>query len=307
MAGGGRREVVGGAAGDDLREAGGLRQEGAVTEVSGGARREVSGGGAAGSLRQETDAADVAGGGRQQAGDEALPGARHGAAASGGSGQQGTEAPSGSCDSSPQGGGGTSEPGNAVVRIETVLADVAAQPLAEVVPQADLVWAASMVHHLPDQQAGIDGLASALKPGGVLAVAEGGLELQTLPWDLGVGAPGLERRLLAAREQWFGEMRAGMEGSVRMPYGWTTALSRAGLREIGSFSALVEHPAPTTETVRRFVVRHVARLVEALEERISDDDREAARRLLDSEGAGYLGDRDDLYVLGTRTVHTGRR
>ncbi|SFJ85313.1 Methyltransferase domain-containing protein [Amycolatopsis sacchari] len=193
------------------------------------------------------------------------------------------------------------------VRIEAVRADVAGRALGEIVPSADLVWAAAMVHHLPDQQAGISALASALAPGGLLAVAEGGLQTQTLPWDVGVGAPGLERRLLAIGDEWFGEMRSGMDGSVRMPYGWTTALTRAGLRSVGSFTALVDHPAPTTDLVRRFVLGHLTRLAETVDDRMSEDDRNAVRLLLDPEGPDYLGNRDDLYVLGTRTVHIGRK
>ncbi|GAA4660125.1 class I SAM-dependent methyltransferase [Amycolatopsis dongchuanensis] len=193
------------------------------------------------------------------------------------------------------------------VRIEAVRADVAGRALGEIVPPADLVWAAAMVHHLPDQQAGISALASALAPGGLLTVAEGGLQTQTLPWDVGVGAPGLERRLLAIGDEWFGEMRSGMDGSVRMPYGWTTALTRAGLRSVGSFTALVDHPAPTTDLVRRFVLGHLTRLAETVDDRMSEDDRNAVRLLLDPEGPDYLGNRDDLYVLGTRTVHIGRK
>lgn len=193
------------------------------------------------------------------------------------------------------------------VEIGTIRADVAAHPLGELVPSADLVWAASMIHHLPDQQAGVTGLASALSPGGVLAVAEGGLETQSLPWDLGIGEPGLERRLMAARDEWFGEMRASMDGVARMPYGWTTALDRAGLVDVGSFTALIDHPTPATDVVREFVIGRLSRLVETVDDRISDEDREIVHRLLNPKSPDYLGNRDDLCVLGTRTVHFGRK
>jgi hypothetical protein len=149
-------------------------------------------------------------------------------------------------------------------------------------------------------------LVRALRPGGVLAVAEGGLETQCLPWEFGVGKPGFERRLLAVRDDWFGEMRATMDGAVPMPYGWPVALRRAGLADVGSFSRLIDHPAPTTEAVRRFVVQHTTRLAETVGDRISEDDRQTADRLLDPTSPDYLGHRDDLYVLGARTVHFGR-
>lgn len=193
------------------------------------------------------------------------------------------------------------------VEIVTIRADLAGQSLSELVPAADLIWAASMVHHLPDQQAGVSSFAAALAPGGILAIAEGGLETQTLPWDLGVGRPGLERRLRAARDDAFGEMRNSMDGSVRMPYGWTSSLAQAGLREVSSFSSLIDHPAPTTAPVRDYVIRTLGDLAELLDERITDEDREAVHKLLDPAGPDYLGRRDDLYVLGTRTIHFGRR
>lgn len=193
------------------------------------------------------------------------------------------------------------------VEIDTVHADVAEQPLSDVVPAADLIWAASMVHHLPDQQAGISAFAAALTPGGVLAVAEGGLEKQTLPWDLGVGRPGLERRLRAARDDDFGEMRDSIDGTVRMPYGWTTAVARAGLHDVSSFSSLVDHSAPPTAPVLEYVINGLSELAESVDDRITDEDRETVRKLLDPAGPDYIGHRDDLYVLATRTVHFGRK
>ena len=92
-----------------------------------------------------------------------------------------------------------------------------------------------------------------------------------------------------------------------MPYGWTTALRRAGLVDVGSFSALIDHPAPPDDAVRDFVVARITQLAEGLAEGLGEDDREAARRLLDPADEHYLGHRDDLFVLGTRTVHYGRR
>jgi hypothetical protein len=147
----------------------------------------------------------------------------------------------------------------------------------------------------------------ALSPAAVCsALAEGGLETRCLPWDLGVGDPGLELRLLAARDDWFGDMRARMAGVVRMPYGWNAALNRAGLVGVGSFSYLSDHPAPPTEAVRGFVVDRFAWLVETVGDRLAAEDRDNARRLLDPADPEYLGGREDLHVLGSRTVHFGR-
>ncbi|NIH85267.1 methyltransferase domain-containing protein [Amycolatopsis granulosa] len=193
------------------------------------------------------------------------------------------------------------------VRIQRVHADVASTGLGRLVPAADLVWAAAMVHHLPDQQAGVSGLATALKPGGMLALVEGSPPTYCLPWDLGIGEPGLERRLLAARDRWFGQMRAGMPGAVGMPYGWNIALAKAGLERVGSFSHLIDRPAPPDETVRNYVLEHIEWLGSAGDDLVTQEDRDVLRRLLDPAGPHYLGKRDDLYVLGTQTVHFGFR
>ena len=115
-------------------------------------------------------------------------------------------------------------------RVELVVADLGdgVEPLRAHGP-ADLVWASASVHHVGDQQAAVAALASLLGPGGRLALAEGGLPTRRLPWDVGVGEPGLEVRLEAAQDRWFARMRAALPGSVPMPYGWTEALRRAGL------------------------------------------------------------------------------
>ena len=196
--------------------------------------------------------------------------------------------------------------GGPEVRLETVVADVADGHLRELVPPADLVWASAMVHHLPDQQAGIAELAAALRPGGKLAIVEGGLQMQCLPWDLGIGEPGLEYRLLAARDAWFGELRAGMTDSVPLPYGWNLALGKAGLTEVSAFSFLNDHPAPGSDTLRDFIADRVDWLAHVTGDRISEADRETVARLTDPGDPAYLGARDDVFILGTRTVHYGR-
>jgi SAM-dependent methyltransferase len=72
---------------------------------------------------------------------------------------------------------------------------------------AGLVWASGVVHHVADQQAAVIELADLLAPGGTLALVEGGLPLRCLPHDPGVGRPGLEARLDAARARWFDDLR----------------------------------------------------------------------------------------------------
>jgi SAM-dependent methyltransferase len=196
--------------------------------------------------------------------------------------------------------------GEPSVRVEAVAADIAGADLSAVAPPADLIWASGVVHHLPDQQAGVNRLAGALRHGGLLALGEGGLDTRCLPWDLGVGEPGLEGRLIALHSEWFAALRAGMAGSVDMPYGWSTALERAGLTEVSSFAMVFDHPAPAPRLVREYVVDRVEWLAESASESLDDGDRETVRQLLDPDGPHYLGTREDLYLLGTQAVHHGR-
>ncbi|MRH86374.1 methyltransferase domain-containing protein [Nocardia sp. SYP-A9097] len=192
------------------------------------------------------------------------------------------------------------------VSIETVLVDAAADSVLDAVSQADLVWASRMVHHLPDQQAGTDRLAKLVRTGGWLALAEGGLPLRCLPWDLGVGTAGLQDRLLAVRDEFFGRMRAEITGTVPMPYGWGTALTRAGLTEVSSFSVLTDQPTATPE-VRESVTNWLDGLRNRMSDNITADDRKALDLLLDPAADTYIGARDDIFLLGATTIHLGRR
>lgn len=196
---------------------------------------------------------------------------------------------------------------DSAVHVETVIADVGTDEASALFPHADLIWAASVLHHLPDQQAAVNGLGRALRPGGRLAVAEGGLDPKSLPWDIGVGRPGLEGRLSAAREAWFEELRATMPGAIGMPYGWASSLRHAGLSDVSSFTYLMDHPAPAGTKVLEFVLERFAWYLEIAADRVSEEDLEVVRRLLDPDSSDYLGLRDDVYLLAARTVHTGRR
>jgi SAM-dependent methyltransferase len=193
------------------------------------------------------------------------------------------------------------------VKVRTIQVDAASPELGELLSDVDLVWASRVVHHLPDQQKGIEGLAGLLAPGGWLAISEGGLHTRCLPWDLGIGEPGLADRLAAAHNAWFADMRAAMPGVTRLPVGWTRALSDAGLVEVSSFSYLIDHPAPGSDQVRQAVVDWLSWCAGVAADRMSSADQDAVVRLLDPADPAYVGARDDVFVLGAATVHLGRK
>ena len=190
-------------------------------------------------------------------------------------------------------------------RVETLQYDLAAGPPPLV--DLELVWAAGVVHHLPDQQSAVTGLATLLAAGGRLALAEGGLPQRCLPWDVGVGEAGLEDRLASAEADWFAAMRRDQPGARRTPYGWPSVLVEAGLTEVASKSFLLDLPAPldvevTTHVTESFTVR-----VERLTDRLRSDDLAAWEILLDAEAGDYLGRRRDVHLLAAATVHVGTR
>ncbi|ONI91167.1 SAM-dependent methyltransferase [Actinosynnema sp. ALI-1.44] len=194
----------------------------------------------------------------------------------------------------------------ATVTVDTVLGDAASDQLGDQIPPADLVWASAVVHHLRDQQEGVNRLAGLLAPGGWLALAEGGLGTQCLPWDLGVGEPGLVDRMTAAGKAWFAKMRADIPGSVRLAVGWTRALKDAGLTEVTSFSYMIDHPAPVTDEIRTAVTKWLEYLAEVSMDRLAEDDQAAVNRLLDPADSAFVGARDDLFYLASATVNLGK-
>lgn len=171
---------------------------------------------------------------------------------------------------------------------------------------ADLVWAARVVHHLGDQREAVRRMATLVRPGGVLAIAEGGLAQRVLPRDIGFGRPGLEARLDVATHDWFAEMRADQAGSVATVEDWPGILADAGLTPLGTHSFLVDHPAPLDAVTRAVVVGSWGSIRERLADLISDDDRATLDRLLDPDDEGGLYRRRDLFVLGASTVHAAR-
>lgn len=217
------------------------------------------------------------------------------------------------------------------VRCELASLDDGPDPLREAIgAPADLIWASASVHHAADQQAAVDALATLLAPAGRLALAEGGLPSRNLPWDLGLGEPGLELRLDAAQDRWFVAMRESLPGSVPMPYGWTDALVRAGLTDVTTRTVLTEVPVPLSGEARDLVVTQFQHRVDRLSPGGSDQghgqrhghghghaedlpeelalpaaDLAVWRQLLDPDSPHYLGRRTDLAALSARSIHTG--
>ncbi|NDL58954.1 methyltransferase domain-containing protein [Phytoactinopolyspora mesophila] len=196
-------------------------------------------------------------------------------------------------------------------RIRLVKADLERDlsTLADAAAEADIIWASGSVHHLADQQGAIDALAGLLASGGRLALAEGGLPSRHLPWDLGIGQPGLEIRLHSAEDRWFARMRESLPGHVRMPYGWPVALRRAGLVDVTTHTSTFAKPAPLDDTNLSSLLTQLAHRVKRVTDsgELGEDDIQVWARILDQDDSAWLGARDDLYSLSARSVYVGHR
>ncbi|MFF1360525.1 class I SAM-dependent methyltransferase [Streptomyces sp. NPDC058297] len=173
--------------------------------------------------------------------------------------------------------------------------------------EADLIWSSKAVHHVGDQQGVLDALAGALRPGGMLAVAEGGLPMRFLPRDIGIGTPGFQARLDAMLEFWFERMRSELPGSTSTIEDWPAMLGQAGLTDVGSFTYLLDLPAPLGETARTFVHDQLARLRDVMSETLEADDRKTLDVLLDDTAPNGILQRPDAFVLSATTVFAGMR
>lgn len=193
-------------------------------------------------------------------------------------------------------------------RMETIRSDLASMiPIAD--GTADVIWASGVVHHLPNQQAILNDLSVRLAPGGRLGLGEGGLRGRSLPWDLGVGEPGLELRLDAAQDRWFAQMRRDLPDAVPMPYGWPRALRRAGLVDVTARSFLLDLPAPLAPPEADYVMDRLRGFLkhESLTELISAQDRDVLGRLLDPDDPISHRISKDMFLLAASTVYVGRR
>ncbi|GAB3220119.1 methyltransferase domain-containing protein [Glycomyces halotolerans] len=177
--------------------------------------------------------------------------------------------------------------------------------LADLIPQpADLVWAGGVIHHAADQQAVLDDLSGILAPGGRLALGEGGIAPRYLPWDIGIGRPGLELRLA---EAWSRRMEAenAAHKATPLPYGWNVALERAGLTEVREFNDVVALPAPLEGEALDSTLKALAARVAWFQDFLDGEDQSTWEALLDPDSPHWLGARRDLHHLEIRSTYVG--
>ncbi|MFF0276806.1 MULTISPECIES: class I SAM-dependent methyltransferase [unclassified Streptomyces] len=170
----------------------------------------------------------------------------------------------------------------------------------------DLIWTGNVCRHLGDQQAALRSMAAALRPGGLLAVAERGLPPRFLPRDIGIGRPGLQARLDAAAEEQVTARRSRLPGATSVVEDWPCMLASAGLVPAGTRTFLIEFPAPLDVPVRRHLHARLRELLADLGERLDLVDRLTVEQLLDGDACTGVLWRPDAFYLTAVTVHTAR-
>lgn len=186
-------------------------------------------------------------------------------------------------------------------RMRTMLGELP-EAFAEL-SQADVMWLGQSLHHVADQRAALAAAARTLAPGGLLVLLEGGLPARWLPRDIGIGRPGLQSRLTAAKEEWFAAMRASLPGAKHEIEDWPALLTAAKLTPAETRSFLLDLPAPVSPEVRDHLIATLERERESAAEHLAADDLATLDRLLDSEDPAGLRHRPDVFLLDVQTVH----
>ncbi|MEU5001253.1 class I SAM-dependent methyltransferase [Streptomyces sp. NPDC021622] len=183
-------------------------------------------------------------------------------------------------------------------RVHTLRADAGAGLPG--VMDADLVWASASLHHLDDPAAALAGIRTALRPGGLLAVAELDGIPRFLPADAVPDRPGLEARCREALDALHAE---------RVPHlgaDWGALLTAAGLTVEQERTEQLELRAPLPDGAGRYAYLALGGIRGALEGRIDPADLAAFDTLLGG-GPQDVRHRDDLVVRSTRQLWVARR
>ncbi|MTD15194.1 methyltransferase domain-containing protein [Nakamurella sp. YIM 132087] len=158
----------------------------------------------------------------------------------------------------------------------------------------DVVWAAQSMHHMADPAAVLARALESLRPGGVLAVLELDGPPRFLPEDLGIGRPGLERRMrevVAARHH------------HQLPHlgdNWTPIIEAAGFTDVVLREVQVALDPPHPEIIGRYAFGTLSRMRGSVGEHLDPDDRATLDALV-GDGPDGLVRRQDLEVRSLRS------
>lgn len=166
---------------------------------------------------------------------------------------------------------------------------------------ADLLWASRSLHHVGDQRAALAGFARA-RARRHLALMEGGLPMRYFPREIGIGRPGLQSRVDAVHDEWFGRMRDELPGAVR-DGGLGRPDDRRRPAPHGDPHLPRRPPRPglgRDARLRRHLLTHRR---DFLAPGLDADDLATLNRLLDPDDKASVYHRPDVFLLTAHTVH----
>jgi len=168
-------------------------------------------------------------------------------------------------------------------------------------PPADLVWVSGVAHHMPDPAEAVREMAALVRPGGVLALREGGLPMRCLP-DHADG--GLLARLNVIHAEAAHHHHHPM-GAIDAPKDWPTLLREAGLMDVQSRTFLLDLPAPVSTEARDHLRNDLRTSRELLADHLSAADQSRLDHLISETDPESVLHREDAFILMAATVHTG--
>jgi SAM-dependent methyltransferase len=176
-------------------------------------------------------------------------------------------------------------------RIRTVEADLD-QPWPDLGP-TDVIWAASSMHHIADPAKALASAFGALRPGGLLVIAE----LESFPRFL-AGTPDEDVELRGHAEA----AKRRHEAGLHMHENWGDQVKHAGFTSVTERHFDIDLRPPLPAVAARYAEVSLGQMRHGLEGRLSPSDLAALEKIV----AG-LDDRDDLSVHTKRTVWLARR
>lgn len=167
----------------------------------------------------------------------------------------------------------------------------------------DLVWAVNALNHLHDPIAGVRMLSRLLRSGGRIAVGQSSLVPDMyFAWDAR-----LEARVNEAVRVYYRERYGRSEHeftAVRSLAGW---LHRAGLRNVGVHTRMIERTHPLAAADERYLLECIFRGTwgERLREYLDPEDFAELTRLCDPDDERYALRRPDFHFLQSLTFAVG--
>jgi SAM-dependent methyltransferase len=182
-----------------------------------------------------------------------------------------------------------------------VQADVLKPPLNAAA--FDLIWCVNTINHLREPVIGIQRLASLLRPGGRLALAQSSL----LPdmyfaWD-----SRLERVVNEAVRAYYRERYRLEERDLTAIRSLVGVLRKANMNQVSARTFVIERVAPLSASDEAYLLEAIFQDTwsERLRPYLSDDDYVEMSRLCDPRSPAFALHRPDFHFLQTFTVVVG--